>query len=122
MARQAWFAIVLGLLVFGCKKQATAPLGDQTAVVQGTVAYFAGGGTREMPYPAGFVLLSPSWIRQIPENAPGRIYLRPPVDSTLVGKQVRVEGTAQIVVNTGLNAAYTYSWTELTVSSVQIIP
>ena len=90
--------------------------------LEGTVFYFVGGGTVEMPYPPGYQLLYAHWVTQTSDSNAGPVYLNGIDDSSLVNKHVRVTGTTEVSVLHGPVPGYTYSLVNLTVQSIQIIP
>ncbi len=91
-----------------------------TPVAEGTVYYFSGGGTREMPYPPGFQLADIYWISP-PTDRQNQVYLSGVVSSTHVNRRVRVFGSVTTVTRHGTPSSYVYSYSRITVDSVQII-
>ena len=122
-------SFILSLLALCCTKTTTTPTTAPTApsisqpeTIEGTVFYFVGGGTVEMPYPPGYQLLYAHWVTQTSDSNAGPVYLNGIDDSSLVNKHVRVTGTTEVSVLHGPVPGYTYSLVNLTVQSIQIIP
>ncbi len=115
--------IVLGIVLCGCQpKSIVGPAAEQTkAIVQGTIVYFEGGGTVEMIYPPGFILMSAQWISPPPDSSYGMIYLEGLVDSSYIDKHVRALGTAARSVLTGPGPGYRYAILTLKLDSLEVI-
>jgi hypothetical protein len=126
MKKHLLFSIVLSFLALSCTKTTTAPVTapsvGQSETIEGTVFYFVGGGTVEMPYPAGYRLLYAHWVTQSPDSSAGPVYLNGIVDSSFVNKHVRVTGLTEVDSAHGTAPGYTYSWVKITVQSMQVIP
>ena len=91
-------------------------------IIEGTVFYFMGGGTVEMPYPPGYRLLYAHWVTPSSDSASGPVYLEGTVDSSFVDKHVRVVGQVKVSISHGTAPGYSYSWVNLTVDSIKVIP
>ncbi len=115
--------MVFGIVLCGCQaKSVVEPAAVQTkAIVRGTVFHFEGGGTVEMTYPPGFILMNPQWISQPPDSSYGRIYLEGVVDSSYIGKRVRALGLATRSVLTGNPPSYRYAILRLKVDSLEVL-
>lgn len=109
--------------IWGCSRESGSPTNADTAAVtvEGTVSYFVGGGTREMPYPPGFTLLYAQWIVSPPDSMSGRLYLVGKVDSSFIGKQVRATGEVQRITLIGTPDSYKYCILNLDVHSIQTL-
>ncbi len=122
----AWKMQSFMILVFvctGCSRESTSPTSptSNTSTIEGTVVYFEGGGTVEMPYPAGFILTNYQWITSPPDSSYGRIYLLGKVDTSFINKRVHVVGTASIEHLTGSPPSYQYACIRILVDTLKII-
>lgn len=109
----------LSLIWLGCSNNPTSPGNLGKVTVEGTVQYFVGGGTVEMPYPPGFILVDVRWI-----TAPvcgGGFYLAGKVDSSFIGKSVRATGKLDTVSLTGSPPSYKYGYITMIVDTLEII-
>jgi hypothetical protein len=113
-------------LIAGCKKDTVLPIDNNSppinnsSVVEGTVFYFEGGGTVEMPYPPGFRIMYTQWITQTADSALP-VYLSGSVDSSYIDKRVRAIGTTQKITLHGSPSSYIYSILEMKCDSLRII-
>ncbi len=115
------FAIITSALLLGCHPESiNQPADHAKSIVQGTISYFEGGGTVEMIYPPGFILMSPQWITQPPDSPYGRIYLAGIVDSSAVGRHVRAVGTASRTILTGSPPSYKFPIITFQVDSLKV--
>jgi hypothetical protein len=104
------FAYAFVLSFAGYSHESSSPTGPASniSVGEGTVAYFAGGGTAEMPYPPGFILTNFQWMTSPPDPSYGMIYLDGKVDSSFIDERVRVLGVAFVQHLTGSPPSYQY--------------
>lgn len=96
------------------------PPKSDAVIVEGTVLYSSGGGTREMLYPPGYVLANIQWVTPTLDS-PSPVYVSGVVGSGHVNKHVRVFGTRAIVTRHGTPSSYIYSYSRIAVDSVRII-
>jgi hypothetical protein len=124
--------IAMITVLWGCKDSSTDSINNSTEFfnyktnpivrVQGTVSYFSGGGTREMPYPRGFTLNNVDWI--FPSDIPFLyipIYLTGIVDSSYIGRYVDVMGPRKTITLYGSPSSYIYYCYTIDVKILQII-
>lgn len=112
------------LVCCGCSHELTSPptnVNSAPSTVEGTVEYFVGGGTVEMSYPPGFILISAQWITPPPDSTYGRVYLVGRVDSSYIGKLVRATGKVEKVLLTGSPPSYKYYCLDINVDSLQTV-
>ncbi len=93
------------------------------ATIEGTVNYTYGGGTEEMQYPFGFILIDYLWITSPPDSSYERIriYLMNKVDSSYIDKQVRVVGIAEKVIIYGEFPGFKGVILNMTVDTVEVL-
>lgn len=62
------------------------------AIVEATIKYIPGGGTREINYQSGYLLTFPCWIVE-PKEAGPKVFVESTTDlKKFIGKRVHVEG------------------------------
>jgi hypothetical protein len=90
------------------------------SVIEGKVILFSGGGTREMPYPGGYIITDLHWLTNItfPVN---RIYLDVFRNPTWLNYRVRVTGKLRKETLTGTPSNYTYSIIRMKIDTLEII-
>jgi len=86
-----FLVLVLLMSSVNCQKASVTPT-ETPAIAQGTLVYFEGGGTTEIMYPPGYILMNCHWIDQDRDSS-GRLYLDWTVDSAYINKFVEVQGT-----------------------------
>ncbi len=128
-------AIVLTLvslvLCSGCAKEIAspnAPLGSRSptveasVIVEGTVFYFEGGGTRESQWPPGYQLVHSRWVYPLSRPDTGfAIYLSDPMLTSYVGERARAYGTLDsVAIRWQFNNQVSYA-TIIMLDSLQLI-
>jgi len=90
------------------------------SVIEGTVIFFDGGGTREMPYPSGYILTNLRWLTNVlfPVN---RIYLDVLGKPTWLYSRVKITGKLRTVILTGSPSNYIYSIVRMKIDTLEII-
>jgi len=119
-------ALLFSIIMFvcsGCSHESPPPTSptSNTSTIEGTVTYFAGGGTVEMPYPEGFVMMNCQWITSPPDSSYERIYLVGKVDSSFIDKHVHVVGTVLREELTGSPPLYHYAILRILVDTLKIM-
>lgn len=91
--------LVTIVIVVACKREITEPNSSDensqktVVIAEGTVSYFEGGGTVEIQYPPGFVLINCHWITSFADSTHWP-YLSG-IDSSYLNTNVRVFGVAE---------------------------
>ncbi len=122
------FFIILTGFLFGCKRELqtpTQPTEDNRqseVTIEGTVFYFVGGGTVEMPFPEGFQLINCKWISPIAESDSGfSVYISGNIDSSYINKRIKALGTIDTIRLYGILPSYVSSYERLNISTFQVV-
>jgi hypothetical protein len=115
--------LILVAVCVKCSNESKSPTSATPTVstIEGTVIYFEGGGTVEMIYPPGFILINYQWITPPPDSSYGMIYLVDKVDSSYIDKHVRVVGKAEKITLTGSPPSYKYAILNISVNTLEVI-
>ncbi len=96
-----------------------AQVSRQHVVVDGTLFYFAGGGTVEIMYPPGYILRDPKWISPSGGAADFPLFVSGNLDTAFTGDSVRVYGVVDTTHMGGLFGSY--SWLTIHVDSMRAL-